>query len=212
MIEGGTAGVDERVSVVGNTFRKGGDLAYDLNPGPNIGPVDDVIGMNGSSINVTVSGNDMRDGANTNCVWEANNPSVHWSGNDCNLPIVLLNSSKALMDAPVPIVSTVPTGTPPMSFESSTPMTIGVLANHPQVFINGEPSTGVRIYTNSIRLSGGQAQHTFARSFAYSNSNYSCQATDSTSPAAVSVTNISATAVSLRGNGSDVVAISCIGN
>jgi hypothetical protein len=211
-IIGDNAGVDERVTVVANTFRKGSDQAYDLNPGPNIGPIDDVIGVYGNTVNVTIAGNDMRDGAGTNCVWEANNPNVHWYGNDCNLPIVLLNSSKAAMDLPVPIVSTVPAGTAPISFQSSTPMTVGVMANHPEVFIAGALSTGIRIYTNSVRLSGGQSQHTFAHSFTFSNNSYTCQATDTTSPAAVSITNVSPNSILVRGTGADLIAISCTGD
>jgi hypothetical protein len=213
MIIAGVPGADERVAIVGNTFRRGGDLAYDLNLGPNAGPVDDVIGVNGNTINVTIAGNDMRDGANTNCVWEANSPVVHWYGNDCNLPIVLLNASSATMDTPVQIVSSVPAGTPPITFQSSTPMTVGVLANHPEVFIAGTQAVGVRVYTNTVRLNDGAAVHTFAHAFAFSNTAYNCQATDTeVIPAAVSVENVSPASVRVHGSGSDVIAISCTGN
>ena len=213
MIGAGAPDADERVAIIGNTFRRGGDSAYDLNPGPNAGPVDDVIGVNGNTINVTIAGNDMRDGANTNCVWEANNPTVHWYGNDCNLPILLLNSSTATMDTPVQIISTVPAGTAPIAFQSSTPMTVGVLANHPEVFIAGTQAIAVRVYTNTVRLTGGVALHTFAHAFAFSNTTYNCQATDTGAvPAAVNVENVSPTSVRVHGSGADVIAISCTGN
>jgi hypothetical protein len=213
MIGTTAANADERITIVGNTFRKGGDLAYDLNDGPNVGPLDDAIGISGNAINVTISGNDMRDSSVTNCVWEAHDPVVHWYGNDCNLPIVSLDSSTAMMDSPVPIISTVPTGKPPIIFQSSTPMPGGVLANHPEVFVAGVQSTAVKIYTNTVKLTNGIAYHTFDHSFSFSNVAYTCQATGiGAAPGALSVQITSPDAVIIHGSGSQMVAISCVGD
>jgi parallel beta-helix repeat protein len=46
-------------AITGNTFRKGGDLAYDLNPGPNVGPAQYGIRVEGSGLaRVAIAGND----------------------------------------------------------------------------------------------------------------------------------------------------------
>jgi len=107
----------------------------------------------------------------------------------------------------------VPTGKPPIIFQSSTPMPGGVLANHPEVFVAGVQSTAVKIYTNTVKLTNGIAYHTFDHSFSFSNVAYTCQATGiGAAPGALSVQITSPDAVIIHGSGSQMVAISCVGD
>lgn len=123
------------------------------------------------------------------------------------------------------IVSTVPTGTAPLSVASTTPvanLSIGGNAATATTATNCTNCSGVyeagvlttdKIYTNTQALSTGAATHTFANSFTYtSSSTFGCTCTDQTAANACQAVPTAASAVNLAGTGSDVLWLECLGH
>jgi hypothetical protein len=100
----------------------------------------------------------------------------------------------------------------PFLVSSSAPVSTLTVSNHPQYYLAGVQTPSVMLYTDSVPLSGGTASFTFQHSFAFSNTNYLCQATDISSPAAASAVALHSYSVTVNGTGSDMIAISCSGN
>lgn len=86
-------------------------------------------------------------------------------------------------------------------------------SNNPQVYIGGILKTGVRVYTGTQALTAGSATHTLGNSFSFSGvSSFNCWATDTAATAAAAnATPASATTVTVKGSGTDTIALLCIG-
>lgn len=128
-------GVDLRATITGNTFCRAYDLAYCEAAGGKAGPLDDVISLyapqaNGSTntAEVTITGNDMKNGAMADAAYASGAGAVvHWGINNGNLPLVAVDGGMIRSDVGSAIVgttvtSTVGTGTAPFSVASTTPV------------------------------------------------------------------------------------------
>jgi hypothetical protein len=83
-------------------------------------------------------------------------------------------------------------------------------ANTTGVFVGGQ-LRNAKVYTNTIRLNGGVAMHTFSNNFSFSDSNYVCSANDISFPAVSSLEGKTTTSVIVKGLGTDYIDIICIG-
>lgn len=117
------------------------------------------------------------------------------------------------LSLPGQITSTLPTGTPPLSIASTTPVSNLTLKNHPELYEAGVLTTNEKIYTNSQALVGGSATHTFANGFTFTSTrSFGCVCTDQTAANACRAVPASATAVTLAGTGSDILWLQCAGH
>lgn len=111
------------------------------------------------------------------------------------------------------LISTISTGLAPFSVVSTTPVANLTLTAHPQVYEAGVLTASEKIYTNTQALTTGSATHTFANRFSFtSSSTFGCTCTDQTAANACKAVPASATTVTLAGNGSDVLWLSCSGH
>lgn len=139
--------------------------------------------------------------------WEASP-----AGTDCTLTTtsseVLTSSCNASAPA---LVSTVSTGTAPLTITSTTPVS-NLNASAVAYNAAGTQQTNGHVVFGTCIL-GTSCSVTLTGSAAFSsNSSYYCSATDMTSAAATKVVNTSASQVDFTGTGTDTLAYVCFGN
>ena len=118
------------------------------------------------------------------------------------------------------ITSTVPSGTPPLSVASTTPVANLTVSNHPRLQACGTTTncsanavTGGQIVFGSVSLVHGEATvKGFSPSFKTADS-FQCTASDKTTSAnAANAVAISGSSIVVRGTGNDVIAYLCAGS
>jgi len=123
------------------------------------------------------------------------------------------SNTTGTLSLPGPITSTLPTGTPPFSVASTTPVSNLTLKAHPQLYEAGVLTTSDKIYTNTQALTGGFATHTFGNGFTFTSvRSFGCICTDQTAANACRAVPASAAAVTLAGTGADVLWLQCAGH
>jgi hypothetical protein len=136
-------------------------------------------------------------------------------GDNTNFLERLTSTTKAFGNT-IQIVSTLPTtpGFPPFSVASTVPVAnltaVPTTYNH-----SGTQQTNTHIVVDTVQLSSGSgtATVTFTGSAVFTSaSTFACAATDNTNPDAVQVSKSSGSSIAFKGNPSDVVGYSCVGD
>ena len=116
--------------------------------------------------------------------------------------------------------STVPSGTPPFSVSSSTPVANLTVSNHPRLQSCGTTSTcaantvtGGQIVFGSVTLAHGEATVKGINPAFKTADSFQCTASDKTAAAnAANAVGVSGGSIVVRGTGNDVIAYMCAGS
>jgi hypothetical protein len=131
-----------------------------------------------------------------------------------------LKSFKVPLTTDSQVTSTLPSGTPPFSVASTTPVANLTLSNHPRLQACGTTATcsasaitGGQIIFGSIALAHGEATvKGFSPSFKTVDS-FQCTASDKTTAVnAANAVALSSSSIVVRGTGNDVIAFMCAGS
>jgi hypothetical protein len=131
-----------------------------------------------------------------------------------------LKSFKVPVTTDSQVTSTVPSGTPPFSVASTTPVANLTLSNHPRLQACGTTATcsanavtGGQIIFGSVTLADGKATvKGFSPSFKAADS-FQCIASDKTTAVnAANAVALSGSSIVVRGTGNDVIAYMCAGS